>query len=73
MNYPGFSDSQNISARRDQSIEGVVLAGGAGTHLYLLKKVGDPERSREWQPSMNPTGGSRRSRRNQRSPRAITQ
>jgi len=54
-------------------MEGVVLAGGAGTCLYLLEKVGDPERSREWQPSMNPTGGSRRSRRNQRSPRAITQ
>jgi len=29
-------------------MEGVILAGGAGTCLYLLEKVGDPERSREW-------------------------
>jgi hypothetical protein len=54
-------------------MEGVVLVGEAGTRLYLLKKVGDPERSREWQPSMNATGESRRSRINQRPPGAITQ
>ena len=26
-------------------MEGVVLAGGAGTRLYLRKMIGDPERS----------------------------